>query len=307
MAPLRVRFELDVPVPTGGDGLRELVLSWLDEGSRALAPDSRRRIEEGPELPVRAFKANIPCGPPGAAWGLLSLSRRTAKGAPVNSVIPTAASLRRLGGRIDDAMVFARIALYTLDGRGYPGEKHLDMYALRDEQVRDFLALTFSVPEDDLRDPAFRQACTGLLRRFADVSDPAYGESGYDDGLLRPKTVLEALVGPPWRSYGDTVKTARQVLRGYGWITVIPGELAPAVGGAAGLRALDRFADVARLPAGGVWLQATADYTDYSAESAENLVRALAPILPPGRPNLNYGRTGVPYKVALVDPSDASG
>jgi hypothetical protein len=306
MAQLRVRFELDIPVPADADGLRELVLSWLDEGSQALASDSRRLIEEGPELPVRAFKANIPCGPPGAAWGLLSLSRRTAKGAPINAVIPTAASLRRFGGRIDDAMIFARIALYTLDDRGYPGERHLDMYVDRDEEARDFLALTFSVPEDDLRDAAFQRTCAGLLRRFAEMSDPAYGETGYDDGLPSVNTVIESLVGPPWRSYSDTIKTARQTLRGYGWITVIPAELAPAVGGAEGLRALNRFAEVAQLPAGGVWVQATADYNDYSVESAESVVRALAPILPPGRPDLAYGRKGVPYKVALIDPSEIS-
>lgn len=125
-----------------GRYLRELVHIWLDEGSLALRPDIRGRIEQGPALPVRAFKANIPCGPPGAAWGLLSLSRRTSKGAPVNAVIPTAAPT---------------------------------------------------------------------------------------------------------------------------------------------------------------------DYTDYSVESAENLVRAPAPILPAGMPDPAYGRPGVPHKVALIDPSEISG
>lgn len=84
---------------------------------------------------------------------------------------------------------------------------------------------------------------------------------------------------------------------------MVPKELVAAVGGAAGLRASGAFAEVAELPSGALWLRATEHYGEYGSENAEAIVRALAPILPPGVPDLRFGRTGVPYKVAFVDPS----
>ncbi|MEZ0108984.1 hypothetical protein ABH920_002994 [Catenulispora sp. EB89] len=300
MGALRVRFELDIEDP-GAERLSHLVGTWLDGGSTAVAAQHRRRLDEGPELSRKAFTSAIPCGPAFGAWGLLALERTTA---PRKSLrIPTTAAVRSLPGRVDDALTSARIALYTLDAQGYPETSHIDMWVIRNPKAPQTLAFMFAVPESDLADPAIEKTCVDFLHSFAEQVDPLYGETAYDDGMPGAKTVIETLVGPPWRSYRDTLPTARRQLRGYGWLTVVPRELVPTVGGIAGLRASGAFAEVAPLPSGAVWLRATEHYGDYSGESAEAIVRALAPILPPGLPDLRFGRTGVPYKVALVDPS----
>lgn len=299
---LCVRFELDVEDP-GAERLPGLVAAWLDGGSRALAGPYRTRIDEGPELPREAFRSAIPCGPPHAAWGLLSLHRSQR---PRKSVrIPTSAAVRSLLAKADDAMQTARIALYTLDGRGYPNDgSWIDMWVVRNELAPQTLVFMFAVWEDALDDPQFAEACAEFVRGFAAQVDPLYGETNYDTAMPEARTVIEAMVGPPWVSYRETVPTARQRLRGYGWLTVVPRELAAAVGGADGLRACGVFAEVTELPSGAVWLRATHRYADYDVRKAEDIVRALASILPPGMPDDRYARAENPYIAALLDPSE---
>lgn len=53
---------------------------------------------------------------------------------------------------------------------------------------------------------------------------------------------------------------SRSYLRGYGWLTVCPQELADRLSGAAELRATGAFHEVEELAEGGAWLLATPDF-----------------------------------------------
>ena len=73
----------------------------------------------------------------------------------------------------------------------------------------------------------------------------------------------------------------RDVLRGYSWVTVCPGELAQRMGGTAALAASGAFWGIEELPGGGVWLQASEDFADYN-EMMRRVFETKAPVLPPG-------------------------
>jgi hypothetical protein len=93
------------------------------------------------------------------------------------------------------------------------------------------------------------RAWLALVREAADPAGPAFGMIDYVYSNYG-ETAVEGAVGPPWLSIYQADSTARQFLRGYGWVTVLPRELADRLGGAAALRATGAFAEVGR---GGVW------------------------------------------------------
>ena len=298
-----VRFEVDIDYP-GDDRFAELVVDWLDRTSRALAGTVRDEIEQGPRLSAAATRSAIACGPPGAAWGFLSTARKPGAAMKRHTKIAYAANLPKLAGLLDATTQDTRIALYHLDECGMPGTGrwHLDVYAYRDETARAALRLFFAVPEEDLRDRPFQDSCRQVLFGLAAQHDPLYGDVTYDAGLLG-ETVVEALVGPPWVRYADTIGRARQRLRGYGWLTVVPRELAAKLGGAARSALSKAFAEVTELPSGALWLRATDDYFDYDQDAATRVVRALASVLPPGRPRPECA-ADLPYKYGDLDPAE---
>ncbi|GAA3246994.1 hypothetical protein ACFO1B_51030 [Dactylosporangium siamense] len=131
------------------------------------------------------------------------------------------------------------------------------------------------------------RALCGFLREVAAASDPAFGgvslqvgEQQTDESLLE-----RSLVGLD-SATRDTIRrtSPRERLKGYSWITVIPGEVAARLGGAAGLRASGAFHEVVALPAGGIWAQATARLADYDHAAARRAFDVLRSVLPPGWP-----------------------
>jgi hypothetical protein len=73
---------------------------------------------------------------------------------------------------------------------------------------------------------------------------------------------------------------------GYGWLTVLAEELGERLGGLEVLRASGAFVQVDRLASGGFWLLATRTWDEYGWPEAEGLFEVVAPVLPPGRPEV---------------------
>lgn len=84
---------------------------------------------------------------------------------------------------------------------------------------------------------------------------------------------------------GVTTIPEGPVLKGYSWVTICAREAALALGGAEVLAAAGAFHEVAELPSGAVWLQATERYDEYEEVVATRVFRALAPVLPGGLPS----------------------
>jgi hypothetical protein len=131
--------------------------------------------------------------------------------------------------------------------------------------------------------PLVVPALVELARRSGDAADPTYGEIVVNAGSPAPATMLDVVLG---RDPESSAAASRVRLRGYEWVTICPRELADRLGGPERLRASGAFAEVYPLRHGGVLLRATDDPADYRGDRVRAVFRALAPVLPPGRPGL---------------------
>jgi hypothetical protein len=122
-----------------------------------------------------------------------------------------------------------------------------------------------------------QQAFLQFLRRFADATNPAYGE--ISNALGHQSSLLEwaLLIGPD-------DQRPRETLRGYSWLTVLPQELGDRLGGQPALAATGAFHTVVSLPQGGYWLQATPNLHLYDLAAASRIWEVLRPVLPAGQP-----------------------
>ncbi|MGW4164444.1 hypothetical protein [Streptomyces sp. NPDC004788] len=275
----------------------EMARAWLDGGFSALAGGHRLALETGPKLPPQAMRRNIPCGPPHAAWGFVSVARHDGRQLRRSARVISARSLSWFLAQLAEPPRTATIGLSVLDERGYPGRSPLRITVDRPEaedpsEAIDWAVLSFRIPEADLLDAARQEVVLGFLRGVSEALDPSFGNITYHDGL--GKTGLERTLGPPWKFPSETIPTSRQALRGYEWWTICPKELADAVGGTDTLRTTGAFHEVVRLPSGALWLQATEHYRDYSADACSAVFHALAPALPPGTPKHFEQRHGEP-------------
>ncbi|MFI9106685.1 hypothetical protein ACIGXA_39945 [Streptomyces fildesensis] len=287
-----VEINVEWPEPAAYEALAR---AWLDGGFTTLAGRHRQALEEGPKLPPEAMRRNMPCGPPHAAWGFVAIDRPD--GRRHSGRVISARSMSWFLRQLADPPRTATIGLSVLDERGYPGEKPLRIAVNRPEASRwpeaiDWAVLSCQIPEKDLLDPVRQEVVLGFLSGICDALDPSFANITYHDGL--GKTGLERTLGPPWKFPYQTIPASRQVLRGYDWWTICPKELAASLGGANALRATGAFYEVRCLPSGAVWLQATEHYRDYGLDAYTAVFRALAPVLPPGVPQLFDPTDGVP-------------
>jgi hypothetical protein len=138
----------------------------------------------------------------------------------------------------------------------------------------------FGLGESDFEGPATRVA--EIAFRFANRINPAYGQVGIKSVSFSAETILD---GALQRAGWESANNSRTYLRGYGWVTICPQELADQLGGAERLAASGAFFAVRPLAGGGVWLQATETPTGYRPTDAEAVFDVLRPVLPPGQPN----------------------
>ncbi|MFC9688335.1 hypothetical protein ACFTSF_07315 [Kribbella sp. NPDC056951] len=129
-------------------------------------------------------------------------------------------------------------------------------------------------------------------RRWLSFLADAVGSRSVDygqvtlDGNVNHATSLDMAVG---RIFIHSIAESSTFLRGYGWITLCPGVLAERLGRAAGLEASGAFEAVRTLESGDVLLLATATPKEFDREALRKVWRALAPVLPPGRPKSEVG------------------
>lgn len=147
------------------------------------------------------------------------------------------------------------------------------------------LSATVHCSDADTRNKVF---CDSIASSIADaIADlnPTFGRveqepSGYDQpnvdiGLRRRPSV--------------SVPIAREILRGYAWLTVLPEDALIRLGGRASLEASGAFARIRVLRAGGALLQASPTIAEYADDAVmDRVFRALSPVLPSGIPSPYY-------------------
>lgn len=133
---------------------------------------------------------------------------------------------------------------------------------------------------------AGEQRVIKFLEEMVSIRAVDYAEVSYAYGGTE-MTMLEAdLLGRPLAS----IPGGESMLRGFAWVTVVPGGIAVGLGGASALAATGAFHRVNRLPHGEVWLQATEHFDDWDDDSAAKVFSVLAPFLPAGAKALAYSR-----------------
>lgn len=187
------------------------------------------------------------------------------------------ASWELLMDRLADLPETGSIEAVTNSELGFPDDPSFSVAMLR--QADDWLVLSADVDVELTADPRGQAVILDVLRGVAEQCNPTSGLLFTPEGPLQ--TPLEAGLDLSPRR---TISRSRDVLRGYGWLTIMAQELGDRLGGLPALRASGAFHEVARLDAGGYWLLATERWADYRLDRAEKLFEVFAPILPPGRP-----------------------
>jgi hypothetical protein len=179
----------------------------------------------------------------------------------------------------------AKFRLRQLDKAGVPYEGSGELLVAAevvDEDRPEWVQLraesTLLSAEHDPMRPVVTQRWAGVLRVMAEQVDACFGHLCDDDAAVG-RTALDAAL-----SRGGEVMSVlqgRRLLRGDSWVTVCPAELAWRLGGMQALAASGAFAVVEQLPHGGIWLPAT---TDFDQQAVRKVFKALAPVLPAGKP-----------------------
>jgi hypothetical protein len=272
-----------------------------------LASGLRRQLEDGSPLNPKTINSNIPMGPPGSAWAFVSITRwdegrgRERQSARVLSPKSWAWFLDQL----DDPPLDATLGTSILDEHGYTHDRPIHIDLQRDMDSPGWTRLMVSISRDTLTQ-AEQLVWLELLHQVAARVNPSFGIIDYGHGGAEARTAVELTSGPPWRGAWQGVRESREVLRGYGWWMILAEELAQRLGGPRRLAASGAFTSVQALPAGGVCLQASADYRDYDQAAVERVWQVIAPTLPkvtPMRHELMPGQK--PRRVVYRHPDEA--
>jgi len=191
----------------------------------------------------------------------------------------------------------------VLDANGVDGESHTGPTLLLDVDRIDseasgssWLRLRLLTIRTPFTRPGGMEPVFAFLRDMANLSNPVHGEifwgnhySGvFEEALnLRPEL---------------TLPRARELLRGYAWLTILPEEIGRRLGGLDALRSSGAFVDVEHLDAGGYWCRATRNLDEYDQPAAERIFDVVAPTLPPGVPHLRDSHS-LPNFLATRDAS----
>jgi len=279
-----------------------LAIRWLGDGLTRLAGEWRAQIDAGPPLSdVGVRQDGAPTGPPGSPWASMWVQRRGRRTGWVYSAANWAAFEQALSKPPDRAEV--RITI--LDRSGVPSRSSVGLTVRRPDDAPGWVVLSADAPAEDFADPGrgdqLQARWLGFVRAVADDVDPAWGQ--ITDDFRGPGTPLDTVLR---RLADESVASSRTVLRGYSWVTICAKELAERLGGVEALRATGAFHMVAPLRAGGLWLQATERYQDYGPAQIDAVFRALAPVLPPGRPAKPPPFVPVTYRLVYEDASTVS-
>lgn len=289
-------------------GLRNLARAWFTDLPAAAVPEYWDALARAVPLDTGLLRAEMPPPwetqtPSGHPFATVTAAPRPWRSPRASVYAPK--RLDQVIERIGDPAkrpVHVRLSLGVLDTDGVPVAGG-DLVLGLDTSEEDPALATFSLFRDASRpvttfpDPAFDR-CVDFLKGLCRAEDAGFAGAG-DPAYVRHRTSLDAALR---RAPEDSLREARRYLRGYSWITVVPRELAARLGGADALTATGAFAEVEALPPGGVWLRATDRPDTYDAAAVRRVFQALAPVLPPGLPELDELGTAAWHVV----PEDAT-
>ncbi|GAA4263237.1 hypothetical protein [Dactylosporangium darangshiense] len=135
-----------------------------------------------------------------------------------------------------------------------------------------------------------------FVRGVANLGNPVHGEIFWGN---QTGGVFEWGIG---KYVEQSLPQARQLLRGYAWLTILPEEIGQRLGGLDALRFSGAFVEVEHLDAGGYWCRATPSIEQYDQAAAERVFEVVAPALPPGPPDLR--RVSRPNALSARDASN---
>ncbi|NLU66004.1 hypothetical protein [Streptomyces sp. HNM0574] len=293
MPTRHLTLELNSPYRPGD--LARPVTAWLTEAQAALLPDHTEEPADGPApRGPREDDPDAPWGPPHGLYAQLLVKR-----GPHSSFRSSRFSARRrqrlLAGLHEDPPHHIVLQLHRLDARGLPEDPELCaelecQWLPGDPEVPGeprWLRCSATLP---VGRPPWPDAA-GVAARWCDSLatwatrlDAAYGHLT-DDASTEYGTALERVLH---RWPEDTVPRCDRTLRGYSWVTLCSPGIAARTGGVRALRSSGAFAEVRELPAGQVVLRATPGLDEYTGEAPALVLRALAPVLPPGRTERAY-------------------
>ncbi|MEV8123265.1 hypothetical protein AB0P07_03915 [Streptomyces sp. NPDC085944] len=263
-------------------------------------------ILEGPALDPRTIRGGVPCGAPGALWGFCQVATQGARGLRATTKVISEANLAWFLMALDKGAFSASVGISRIGENGSPETRFARIAAEREEDLDSWVRLGCEFPQESIADKEFRGRLLKTVKGSAAGLNPSFGHIAYNYTV--GKTALEEVLGPPWLLPEDTLPESRLYLRGYGWLTVLPQELADRLGGAAELRATGAFHEVYELAEGGVWLLATPDFDAYDQERTARVWGALAPVIRPGKPKQFSEEPGhPPLPVVYEDAAQARG
>ncbi|MBT1097349.1 hypothetical protein [Streptomyces sp. Tu102] len=147
-------------------------------------------------------------------------------------------------------------------------------------------------------DPDFCARLFDFLAVALDGADPVFAR--VDHLNFHDKPDLEVALRRSRRKY---LRESRTYLRGYSWVTGVPGELASRLGGAPRLTSTGAFHAVRELRCGGLLVQATETLAGYDDRAMHQVFTALAPVLAPGIPEEDPARENL--RIVFEDASGA--
>jgi hypothetical protein len=306
--------ELDV-VFSSPEEFGRIAMAWLDEGVRALAGDISEEILAGPPLKpywhegvIREEDPRFEPDKP-SLWGEVRIVYPSRSGGHYMKPYGRT-SLKRLAA-LAPTLKSADVTLERSAGEAW--SVHI-LQVRREGEESGHARLV--LPVRAAPDYTSERPDIAFLRDFARRHEVAFGHVSPVSPSLPGDTQLElALRRHTWQ----TLPEWNRYLRGYSWITVVPGVLASRLGGAAGLRDNGAFAAVEELAGGAVWLEATPLWSEYSGDQAavDRVFEALVPVLPAGMPEAadevpqpqpGRGRgftfIEVPYLLSVRDPAE---
>ncbi|TDD58902.1 hypothetical protein E1263_17110 [Kribbella antibiotica] len=255
-----VHVEVNCSLPADAD-FAEVARSWL-EGGAAFFPELFARLEAGAasgafvDQPRGARMAQRKFSKSGWEQRLAGLGTR-----PLGLTLSMVDESDEHVGSVEITVID--------EHAGLPG------------QVR----LTVNARTPELLDPGSDERWMSFLADAVGSRSVDYGQVILD-GNINHATSLDMAVR---RIFIHSIEESSKYLRGYGWITLCPAALAARLGDGAGLEASAAFVAVRTLASGDVLLLATATPQEFDQEALRRVWRALAPVLPPGKPKVKVG------------------
>jgi hypothetical protein len=263
---MKVQFEAEIESLSMFTSAAHL---WLD-GIIGSIPDIWRRLGESLPLsdePLAGPPYREPPVNPNGAWASISVANGS-----IQSRAYSPESVEWLYSYLEKRPRDVSILIALADSSGQLSEQPSVWIRLSTNREQSELAVFSATVEMESKTSIeevdnLASSWLQLLLRLAASVDPAFAFIG--DKLVP----LEASRGV--RGH-ELQRSSRKLLRGCGWVTILPRELVRRFGGSNVLSRSSSFAQVEYLPSGAVLFQATAQFSQFNRKVALDSARALS-------------------------------